>query len=128
MSRSRARVSIRGWDSRFALLAGVLILASGCNQTAVPPHASGSLQHKDVSSDLDASWQDGFTLLERYVEQQMSDWALPGMALAVDRQPRNSTTRTSATRPLADQRSKVLRGEQPGEELILCVHQLPHFL
>ena len=77
-AKSRARVLlISGW------LAGVLILASGCSDSASTEPEPTTLQYQEVAPDLGESWSEAFTLLDRYARQQIDEWALPGMALSL---------------------------------------------
>ena len=64
-------------------LAGVLILASSCSNSADTVLEPTALQYQEVASDLEESWYEAFTLLDRYAQQQIDEWALPGMALAL---------------------------------------------
>ena len=40
-------------------------------------------QYQEVAKDLDESWYEAFTLLDRFAQQQVDEWALPGVAMAI---------------------------------------------
>lgn len=68
------------------LIAGSLTVGSilgGCSNPADTGDGSTGLQYQEVATDLDESWYEAFTLLDRFAQQQVDEWALPGVAMAL---------------------------------------------
>ena len=68
------------------LIAGSLTVGSilgGCRNPADTGDGSTGLQYQEVATDLDESWYEAFTLLDRFAQQQVDEWALPGVAMAL---------------------------------------------
>ncbi len=68
------------------LIAGSLTVGSilgGCSNPADTGDGSTGPQYQEVATDLDEAWHEAFTLLDRFAQQQVDEWALPGVAIAL---------------------------------------------
>jgi len=80
------RVNVVTVAIRILLIAGSLTVESilgGCSNSAGTGDGSTGLQYQEVATDLDESWYEAFKLLHRFVERQVDEWALPGVAIAL---------------------------------------------